>query len=55
MRTFGANIDAALEEAAMRLEQLRNELSDEIKRVQRERNEREEAARRKILDIEVEG
>ena len=48
---------ATLEEAQMRLEQLRNELTKEIERVRSEKSQRlsEEALRRKQLLIEVEG
>jgi len=47
---------ATLEEAQMRLEQLRNELTKEIERVRSEKSQRrEEARRRKQLLIEVEG
>ena len=50
------DIDAALREAEMRLEKLRNELAKEIERVRSEKAEhREEAHRRKQLMIEVEG
>jgi len=47
---------ATLEEAQMRLEQLRNELTKEIERVRSEKSQRrEEVRRRKQLLIEVEG
>lgn len=51
------DVYAALEEAQMRLEQLRNELTKEIERVRSEKSQRrsEEARRRKQLLIEVEG
>jgi len=50
------DIDAALQEAEMRLEQLRNELAKEIERVRNEKSQhREEASRKKQLVIEVEG
>jgi hypothetical protein len=50
------DIDAALEEARVRLEKLRSELTEEIKQVRREKAQRrEEASRRKQLVIEVEG
>jgi len=50
------DIDAALEEAELRLEQLRNELTEEIERVRKEKAQRrEEASRGKQLVIEVEG
>jgi hypothetical protein len=50
------DIDAELEEAQVRLEQLRNELTEEIERVRSEKTQRrEEARRRKQLVIEVEG
>ncbi|MBW2540918.1 MAG: hypothetical protein JRF15_02410 [Deltaproteobacteria bacterium] len=50
------DIDAALEEAQIQLEQLRAELAEEIERVRNERaNRREEARREKRLVIEVEG
>jgi hypothetical protein len=39
----------------MRLEQLRNELTEEIKRVRREKDEWEKAGPVKQLKIEVEG
>ncbi len=51
------DVYATLEEAQMRLEQLRNELTKEIERVRSEKSQRrsEEALRRKQLLIEVEG
>jgi hypothetical protein len=51
------DIDATLEEAQMRLEQLRNELTEEIERVRMEKDqrERERAGGQKLLKIEVEG
>jgi hypothetical protein len=48
------DIDVALEEERMRLEQLRGELAEEIDRVRRVKTQREEASRRKQLQIEVE-
>ena len=50
-----SDIDATLEEASMRLEQIRGELAEEIERVRREKARREEASHRKQLKIEVEG
>jgi hypothetical protein len=49
------DIDIALEEEQMRLEQLRSELAEEIQRVRRQKAQREEASRHKQLEIEVEG
>jgi hypothetical protein len=49
------DIGATLEEARMRLEQLRNELTAEIERVRRARDEWEKAGPLKKLQIEVEG
>jgi len=49
------DLDATLEEARVRLEQLRSELTEEIERVRREKARREEASRKKQLKIEVEG
>lgn len=51
------DVYATLEEAQMRLEQLRNELTKEIERVRSEKSQRrsEETLRRKQLLIEVEG
>jgi hypothetical protein len=49
------DIDTALEEARMRLEQLRRELAEEIQQVRREKARRNEASRQKQLEIEVEG
>jgi hypothetical protein len=49
------DLDATLEEARIRLEQLRNELTEEIERVRREKAQREKASSQKRLTIEVEG
>jgi hypothetical protein len=49
------DIDATLEEARMRLEQLRGELAKEIERVRRQQARRQEDSRQKELQIEVEG
>lgn len=50
------DVTAALEEAQMRLEQLRSELTKEIERVRSEKTQRREEARRnKHLVIEIEG
>jgi len=49
------NIDATLEEARVRLEQLRGELAEEIERVRRQQARRAEDDRQKQLRIEVEG
>jgi ABC-type Zn uptake system ZnuABC Zn-binding protein ZnuA len=49
------DIGATLEAARMRLEQLRNELTEEIERVRREKDEWEKAGPVKQLEIEVEG
>jgi hypothetical protein len=49
------DLDAALEEERLRLEQLRTVLAEEIERVRREKAQREEARRQKQLEIEVEG
>jgi hypothetical protein len=49
------DIGATLEAAQMRLEQLRSELAEEIKRVRRERDEWKKAGPVKQLEIEVEG
>jgi hypothetical protein len=49
------DIDVALEEERLRLEQLRSELTEEIERVRRVKTQREEASRGKQLQIEVEG
>jgi hypothetical protein len=49
------DIDIALEEERIRLEQLRSELAEEIERVRRVKTLREEARRQKQLQIEVEG
>ncbi len=49
------DIDATLEEARMRLEQLRGELAEEIDRVRRQQARRQEDSRQKQLQIEVEG
>jgi hypothetical protein len=48
------DIGATLEQARMRLEQLRNELTDEIERVRREKTRHEKASHEKQLKIEVE-
>jgi hypothetical protein len=49
------DIGATLEAAQIRLEQLRNELTEEIERVRREKTRREKAGHQKQLKIEVEG
>jgi hypothetical protein len=49
------DIGATLEAAQMRLEQLRNELTEEIERVRREKARRKKAGHQKQLKIEVEG
>jgi hypothetical protein len=49
------DIGATLEAKAMRLEQLRSELTEEIERVRRERARRDDDDRSKDLEIEVEG
>jgi hypothetical protein len=50
-----SNVDSALAEAGIRLEELQKELAEEIVRVRREKVEREKASRQKQLAIEVEG
>jgi len=49
------DVDATLEEARVRLEQLRDELTEEIERVRRERAQREKSPSVKRLNLEVEG
>jgi len=49
------DIGATLEAAQIRLEQLRNELTEEIERVRREKTRRKNAGHQKQLKIEVEG
>jgi hypothetical protein len=49
------DIDIALEEERIMLEQLRGELAEEIERVRRVKAQREKASRQKQLEIEVEG
>jgi len=49
------DIGATLEAAQIRLEQLRNELTEEIERVRREKAQHEKAGHQKQLKIEVEG
>jgi hypothetical protein len=48
------NVDAALAEAQIQLEELRNELTKEIERVRREKARRERSPADKRLDLEVE-
>ncbi len=50
-----SDIGATIEQTRMRLEQLRNELTEEIERVRRENDEREKAGPLKQLMIEVDG
>lgn len=50
-----ADIDATLEQTRVRLEQLRSELTEEIERVRRQQDSRENTDRLKHLKIEVEG
>jgi hypothetical protein len=49
------DLDGELEEARVRLEQLRNELVERIEHVRRQKQQREEASRHKELKIEIEG
>jgi hypothetical protein len=54
-RCSDSDVDGALTEAGIRLDQLQKELTEEIQRVRRERANREKASREKQLRIEVEG